>query len=348
MTKYNNILIVRTDRIGDVVLTLPLVTLIKKHYPNSKITFLLREYTKSLTQNNPFIDKTITLKNEDKKYLFGFLGKVIANVKQLKNKYDVCIVASPSFLIALVIFLSKIKVRIGTAYRWYSFFFNKKIYEHRKYGQRHELEFNVRMLKSIGIDENINENNVSFNLHVTKKSEQFVENLLNEIPVKQNEKMIICHPGSGGSAVDLPIGKFKELIELLVHNMIVDIILITGSKNEESLCNQLVINQKTKNLAGQTNLEEMIALINKAELVISNSTGPIHLAAALGKKVVGFYPNIISCSPKRWGPYTTKKLIFTPEINCKKCTLAQCKKLNCMESINIEKVFLSISNFLKN
>ena len=61
MIKPKNLLIVRTDRIGDLVLSLPLAYLVKKHYPDTKITYLIREYTKALVEGHPFIDGTIVL-----------------------------------------------------------------------------------------------------------------------------------------------------------------------------------------------------------------------------------------------------------------------------------------------
>ncbi len=65
-----NILIVRTDRIGDVVLSLPLADIIKKHYPDCKVSFLVRNYTKEILSNNPFIDEIIILKEENNKVNF--------------------------------------------------------------------------------------------------------------------------------------------------------------------------------------------------------------------------------------------------------------------------------------
>ena len=125
--EHSNILIVRTDRIGDLVLTLPVAGLIKKQYPNCKVTFLVREYTINIVSNHPFIDEVIALKEVDgKTSLFDNLNIIKA------KKFDTCIVVYPTFVLALVMFFSGIKNRIGTGYRWYSFLFNQKVYEHRK------------------------------------------------------------------------------------------------------------------------------------------------------------------------------------------------------------------------
>jgi ADP-heptose:LPS heptosyltransferase len=73
----------------------------------------------------------------------------------------------------------------------------------------------------------------------------------------------------------------------------------------------------------------------------------MHIAAALGVHVIGFFPKILSCSQKRWGPYTEKKTIYVPSIDCSDCTRKQCEKLNCMNSIDIGKVFDETKTVLK-
>lgn len=339
MKKPQNILIVRTDRIGDVVLTLPLVSILKKKFHESKISFLSRNYTLPLIQNNPYINEAITLNEKNGQ------PEIFSNVKKLNGNFDTCVVAYPTFRIALIMFLAGIKIRIGTGYRWYSFLFNKKIYDHRKISEYHELEYNVRLLKALGIDEVVNPSIVQFNLQSTQESRHTVEEVLIANKVDLSKKIIILHPGSGGSSVDLPFDSMKNLIAKMAHELDVEI-LITGSGNEAELCQSLIVNEKTKNLAGVLELKEMIALIEKAEIMIANSTGPIHIAAALGKNVIGFYPKIVSCSDKRWGPYTNNKKIFTPTIDCNNCSRKQCEELNCMSSINIEEVFNTVKLFL--
>lgn len=340
MIEPKNILLVRTDRIGDVVLSLPMAEMIKKHFPNSKVTFLLREYTKALAINNPFIDEILILREENGEELMN------DNIELLKSKsFDTCFVVHPTLRMAIILFLSGIKKRIGTGYRWYSFLFNKKIFEHRKYGTDHELHHNLNMLRKIGISETVNEGNVSFNIHPSPESIQKVEDFFRRNKIDPSLTNVIIHPGSGGSAVDLPILKLKEIVSIMARELNLNI-LITGSESEKKLCEEFLINERTHNLAGKFNLEGLMAVISKSELMVANSTGPIHIAAALGKSVVGFYPKIASCSQKRWGPYTNKKVIFEPVINCEKCTKKQCAELNCMSSISAQEVFDSIKKIL--
>ncbi len=342
MIEPKNILIVRTDRIGDVVLTLPLAGIIKKKYPNCRVTFLVNEYTREIAESNKLIDEVITLKLTGDKILFS------PNRKELKQrKFDSAIIVYPKFTIALLIFLSGIKRRIGSGYRWYSFLFNEKIFEHRKNAERHELEYNINLLKRIGIDEQVNKSDVKFNLEINENSLNKVKSLLVESGVKENEILIIVHPGSGGSSMDLSLNKFKELVEKITTLKDVKI-LLTGSQSEKTICDEISFQNQTINFAGKLSVSELTALISLSKIFISNSTGPIHIAAALNIFIMGFYPKIVACSAKRWGPYNKKHIIFEPIIDCNNCTVEQCKKLDCMNNIEVGRVFEQVRSQLKN
>ena len=241
-------------------------------------------------------------------------------------------------------FFSDIKNRIGTGYRWYSFLFNQKVFEHRKNAERHELEYNINLLEKLNIKNTITENNITYDLRVDESSLSTLNKILTDDKIDLHKPIIIVHPGSGGSSIDLHVNKFTELVKKLDDDNYQ--ILITGNKNEIELCSKLKTSEKVKNFAGKFTLDELTALISKSVMFVSNSTGPIHIAAALGKYTVGFYPKIVSCSKERWGPYTNKKLVYEPQIDCKNCTPEQCKKLNCMDSIDMSKVYNDIKNVL--
>jgi heptosyltransferase III len=339
MKKPENILIVRTDRIGDVVLSLPLAPVIKKVYPDCRITFLMRDYTKALAEGNPYIDEILLLKMKGNK------PDLIANVKEIHSrKFDTVIIVYPFFIISLILFLSGIKIRIGTGYRWYSILFNKKVYEHRKYADKHELEYNLALLNHLGIPAEQRAEKPEFSLQIDPFALKRVAAVLKEKNVNPEKNIIIVHPGSGGSAIDLPLGKFKELVTMISSSTNSEII-ITGSRDETDKC-EYISEGTANNLAGYFDLAELTALISFASIFISNSTGPLHIAAALGKHIIGFYPKIQACSVRRWGPYTEKGYVFVPEIDCTNCTVEQCHKLKCMNSIDINKVFDKIQKIL--
>jgi len=341
MNSLEKILIVRTDRIGDVVLSLPMAELVKKKYPDCKVAYFIRNYTSSLIDGNPFVDEVIIAEESEGKILF------LKNLKKIKSKnFDSCVVVNPTLKISLMMFLAGIKRRIGTGYRWYSVFFNQKVYEHRKYAEKHELEYNIILLSKVDIDKKDFSREIKFHLKIDDKSSESISSILFDRGFKSGNKIVIIHPGSGGSSVDLPKEKLIELTRMLdkLENVT---IVITGSKNELELCREFEVSETVINLSGQLDLSLLKALINKANIFISNSTGPMHIAAALGVYVIGFFPKILSCSQKRWGPYTEKKTIFLPTIDCSNCNREQCEKLDCMNSIDIGRVFDETKTVLK-
>lgn len=342
MIQPKKILIVRTDRIGDVVLSIPMAELVKKKYPDCKISYFIRNYTSKLLKGNPFIYEVIIAEEENGEILF------LKNLDKIKSKhFDVSIVVNPTFKIALLMFLAGIKNRIGTGYRWYSTLFNNKIYEHRKCGEKHELEYNINLLAKLGIEPKKISDQFNFYLKIDESSSLKINSILSEKGYKAGNKIIIVHPGSGGSSVDLPKEKLIELTRLLSDIQNISVI-ITGSKAESNLCKEFEVNKSVINLSGELDISLLVALINKSDIFISNSTGPMHIAAALGVYVIGFFPKILACSEKRWGPYTEKKLIYIPTIDCSNCTRKQCEKLNCMHSIDIGRVFDETKSVLKN
>ncbi len=341
MNPPEKILIVRTDSIGDVVLSLPMAELIKKKYPDCKLAYLIRNYTSPLIEGTPFVDEVVIAEELDGKIL------LIKNHKKIKSKnFDTCVVVNPTLKISLMMFFAGIKNRIGTGYRWYSFLFNKKVFEHRKYAEKHELEYNVNLLNKIDIGFKDFTNKIKFHLDVNEKSSEKINSILYERGFNSGNKIVIIHPGSGGSSVDLPTERLIELTKMIgsLNNVT---IIITGSKSESDLCKEFEVSESMINLSGQLDLSLLKALINKADLFISNSTGPMHIAAAMGVHVIGFFSKILSCSQKRWGPYTEKKTIFIPTIDCSNCTREQCEKLDCMNSIDIGKVFDETKTILK-
>ncbi len=335
MKTLKRILITRTDRIGDVVLTLPLAGIIRKYMPDTEVFFMLRKYTEPLAYGNTDIKGVLNYENYSNKTLSG-------KIKFLKSfNFDAVLVISPTLTIAAEMFLAGIKTRIGTGYRWYSFLFSRRVFEHRKNAKFHEFEYNCRMLRLIGITHEYSSDDFKGLISVKPNSDNIIIQKLIDKGIKPEERFVIIHPGSGGSSVDLPVEKFTELSRLLSGKFKV---VITGSPSEYELCQKLIVNENVINFAGELDLPELIALINHAYAFISNSTGPIHIAAASAVKVAGFYPKITDCSAERWGPYSSFSRVFKPETDCSDCDRKQCERLNCMSSIDMQKVSGYIEN----
>ncbi|MDP1678004.1 MAG: glycosyltransferase family 9 protein [Bacteroidota bacterium] len=331
------ILLIRTDRIGDVVLSLPMLPLLKKEFPSASISVMVRSYTKELVETHTDVSEVM---------LWDENNSLLDYVKVLKEKdFDLAILPYPRFNLALITFLSGIRIRVGTGYRWYSFLFNKKIYEHRKDAKRHEVEYNLNLLKAIGIESNeVPQFEFTINRSVKKK----IEDILTSDGIDTSKLFVVLHAGSGGSARDWKIEKFAELGDLLQSTEGFRVVL-TGSKSEEKLIGSLVTKMKTKplNYTGRFSLQELGALFQRASVFVANSTGPLHIASIVGTPVVAFYPPIIQCGPMRWGPYTTKKKVFSADNKlCTLCNGGVCQSNICMDQISVEQVVSGIKELI--
>lgn len=302
--KPQRILLIRTDRIGDVVLTLPMIDVLNHNYPYAKIDFLVNERIYDLISDYPNINKVHTIE------------KVTASgIMRLsrENNYDLAVVVHPEFRIALGLFLGGVKHRLGTAYRWYSFLFNIKHYQHRKDSIKHELEYNLDLLielNCIGLKQLKPVIKVKGNLY-----DKLKEKLLDE-GADITREFIVVHIPSLGSAKVWSDDNFIELIKMILSDLMCEFnIILTGTYDDAAQVNRVVSNlpeNKRVFTVLDLNLSELAALLKMASLFIGNSTGPIHIAAAVGTFVIGLYSPVKVESHLRWGPYTGKKKLFAP------------------------------------
>ncbi|MCX8009792.1 MAG: glycosyltransferase family 9 protein [Ignavibacteria bacterium] len=336
--KKSKFLIVRTDNIGDSILTLPMVVHLKENFPESEITFLAQNYTKPILKFCKSIDEIIAVDD------FSFWS-LVKNLN--KQKFDYAFLVYPNFKIALALFLARIPKRIGTKYRWYSFLLNQRVPLHRKYNTKHEAQYNISLLSSIGLNTELSLDELQFDVYFDNQIQNSVKTKLENLGVDLSKKIIILHVGSFGSAIDWKIENFYDLALLITKSFDVNIIL-TGSLEEKNIIDKYFNSslQNIFNTSGIFNLPELLHLMTFADIYIGNSTGPTHIAAMTEAYVIGFYPKIPSCSQKRWSPLTKRKFIFEPTIDCQDCTESQCRKLNCMDSISVDSVFGKVKSIL--
>ncbi len=303
----NKILITRTDMLGDVILSFPVISALRKKYPSAQIWFLAKNYTKDILEFNPKLNGIISIddSNNKRKNFFTLVKEI------RKKRFDTALILYPTFKVALVIFLAGIRIRIGSGYRWYSFFFNKRVYEHRKYCTKHEVEYNLGLLKSFDIDEK----DVKFDIEIPKKEIDEINVLLKDKGVAKDDILVIIHPGSRGSALDWDPNNFPNLIDKILSKTKSKVV-ISGTKSEEIILYKIMdkCHKKPTKFERELTLIEFASLLKRGDLFISNSTGPIHLAVALGTEVIGIYPDIIPLNPERWGPYGRENSVIKPVI----------------------------------
>ncbi len=280
-----------------MVLTLPLCRAIREEFPGCKLTLIARSYVEPLLENCPAIDEAIYIDNYS-----GGIKEIFSS-----RRFDAAFFPRPRYDEAMAAFTSKVKLRVGSAYRLYSLLFNHRIFDHRRKGIYHEAEYNVRLL-SVLMGKELETKLVRPFVCPAAKAETDI--LLRENGLAGTD-YIILHPGSGGSSRDWPTQSFAGLAELLSVNNYR--IITTGIASEAPSCK--AISERSPgivNLCGRLDMRGMIALIEGAKLLVANSTGMLHVAAALGTPVVGLFPNTSEISGRRWGPYSANSAVVSP------------------------------------
>jgi len=324
------LLVARTDRLGDVVLSLPAVEALRRAYPSAAVDLLVRPYTAPLARLQRSVRRVET---DDLSGLRG-LPALVSRLK--RSGYDAVFHLHPCPRLALAAVLAGIPVRIGTRYRFYAFLFNRRIALHRAASGLHERDLNLLLLEGAGVPTD----GVETGIEVPDPAKLEVQRMLCEAGLDKSRPVAVLHPGSGGSSLAWPPDRFAELARLLTEAGYP--VVVTGSSWEKPLAQ--IVQSATPcgalDLAGRLDLVRLAALLEQADILVSNSTGPLHLADALGTRVVGLYSPFLGATPDRWAPYHQKENAILPQGPiCPRCKGPRCSRYNCLAEISSQAVF---------
>ncbi len=294
-----------------------MVLAIKQVIPRSNISFLAREYTRSILERATGVDQVFVVSD---------VISLLPLVRLIRRSSpSVVFLPSPRFSLALAALLARVPTRVGTGYRWYSFLFNRRVYDHRKDARHHEAEYNLRMLATLGIDADLS---LIAKINLREEERVSTDLWLREHLVTRNAPFIVLHMFSGGSAHGWPPERFVELGRILKCHLNCEIIL-TGTESDRTGLQKAAQELVAEMSIGRT-LPELAALLERALAVVTVSTGPGHLAAALGTPTVGLNALPKAISKERWGFRGDHVAnISAPAI----AGCPQCKECTCMERI---------------
>lgn len=339
-----NILACRTDRLGDVVLTLPACTVLREQYPDANIRFLARKYAKPLVQMHSAVDEVCLYDPEGRHKGWAGIRRLADELRQMK--LDLAILFYPRPALALALWLARVPMRVGTGYRWYSSLLNRRIKIHRRTGGRHELECNLELMREL-VERIPEPDEVVFAFKLDEHVRRRGGNAARYAGLVGD--YVIIHPGSGGSAPKLPEARFADIVREVTQTHDCDV-LLAGLDSEEVLLRRVweaAGSPERARIATGWDLETYSSVIAGSRLFISNSTGPLHIARALGIKVLGFYCRSLACAPSRWGPYNRPDAVMTPpQGQCPGCDGDGKEPENCLDMLPWEDIQLRLGEIL--
>jgi len=340
------ILIIKLAAIGDSILMIPMLRTLRKSFPDSEITFVCSYINEDIIRKIPYMNKIINcdvhsfLKNP-----IVFL-KFVSKIREVN--YDIVIDAGQWERInSIITAFSKNDCSIGFRIdgQFKHFIYNMVVPHQRN---KHELENFIDLLLPLGIT--INENDKILEYFLSNENRKFAYRFWQENDL-ENRSVICLHPGCGEN------GKPREWEDenyIALGNRLMNYdknirILITGSplEVERSDCIAKGIQKNVINSAGKFLLDDVVALVEKATLIVCSNTGMLHIASCVGTKTMGLHG---PTNPQKWGAYNKNSVLIQSDKLCSPCLYLGhdygCKSWPCMSHISVDDVFIHIRKAL--
>lgn len=344
LKSIKNIAIRIPNWIGDAVLSTPFLYFARKYLPESKIYIIMREKVKDVFLHNPWYDKIITIKGK------GIFNNIREGIELRKNRFDLFFVLPDSFSSALNAYFTGAKVRVGYKKECRNIMLNLRLNQpdrviHRTYKYLNILkEFLSKYcnIKPYVIEKDF-KRNAKVHIFLTKQELQRGKRLLKSI----RRKIIGINPNASAQSRRWFKERFAQLADKIIKELKYNVIFF-GSKEEKNyVCNLLkLMTQKAYNLAGKINLREYIAILKHLDLFITNDTGPMHLANAVGTPVIAIEG---AADVRETGMFNKNKRIYiNKHLSCSPCVRNVCPyNYECLYAIEVSDVFKSVKKILQ-
>jgi len=310
--KLQKILVVRNDKLGDFMLAFPSFAFLKQNLPETEIHALVPTYTQALAEQSVYIDRCITDPGRD-----SGIRQLLTLIRQ--QDYDAIITLYSTSRVGICALLARIPYRLAPATKIAQIFYNHRLRQRRSRSEKPEYAYNLDLVKKMLVD---------FSVDIKPEPQTpfltFKQETVNKIRAEFCQKhaignklpIVFIHPGSGGSANNLSIKQYAEIAQKLTQNRQLSIVISTGPGEEQAgtEISQLLNKTPHTHYHSSEGLVRFAQHINMADLFISGSTGPLHIAGALDVATVGFYPRRRSATSLRWQTLNSqeKRLAISP------------------------------------
>ena len=292
-----NILVVRTDKLGDFITSLPAIYILKKDNPSNKIIVCVASLNEKLAKSCSFIDSVIVDNKDESVFKF-------ANRLKTYN-IDISFTLFSNTRVALAQFLANIPTRVAPATKIAQIFYNKRIKQRRSQVKMTEFEYNIDLIKNFfkNIDTTYKQPLLTF-----KDSKDIFKKFKQKYSISKD--IIAFHVGFGGSSdANLTLDEYVFLINKVIKKGKYQVVLTFGPDEKELLktMQKKLNSQNIIYYLSNNGVVEFAKLISNFKLFVSTSTGTYHLASAVGTKTLTFFASSLFASPKRWRSIGSKE-----------------------------------------
>ncbi len=308
MREIRKILYVRTDRMGDVLMNLPAIRVLRQAYPKAWITLAVDSSVAPLFQPNPDVDEVYHLDTRQFSKSSAYRNTLRKNLKKIK--FDAVIISNADKHLHWLAFRAGIPIRLGWDRKW-GFLMTHRLPDDKYGASRHEIDSNIKLVSLL--TDKAWDGRLS--LFVQPESLNRVDRWL-EARVQKFSSFVVLHTGTSRPEKRWRADYFKELALRIISKLKKGVIFI-GDEQERALVQEIVSSldeSAALSLVGMTSLQDLTALfsLSKVSAVVSCDSGPLHIAWIMGRPVVGLYAaNVVGSDPKRWGPkYVPSREIY--------------------------------------
>lgn len=332
MKAFKNILVVRTDRVGDVVLTIPSLRALKKSFPAAKLTVLALSGTRELLEGSPLVDEVIVADQ-----YCGVIRMIRLLIELFRKKFDLAVIYHTKRWTNIICALAGIPVRLGYKNHKFGFLLTHQIEDRRYLGEKHEALYCLDLLKYIGIDSQ----DLSLELPIARTAEEWAADLWDRDSLHLRS-VVVLHPDAGCSTRRWPPESFARLAERLTLELGVRVVIV-GGRSARLIAAEIInlFHAEVLDLTGQVTIAQCISLFRRAKLVISNDSGPAHVAAAVGVPLITLFMRIQQgINPERWYPLGKNSYLIKNHPG-EEIRLDRHSNIisGCLDSITVDEVF---------
>lgn len=351
--KAPKILVVRLDRIGDLVLSLPAIQAIRDRFPGAHISVMTRPSTQTVLEGHPSIDEVIPYSYENGGRHRFLLGNLRFIREIAKRRFDIAFILHPSNRSYLVPFLAGIPYRIGFRKGpW--FLLTKAVTDARREGKKHESDYTLDVARAFGMEPTAEKvvrqaHHEEVYLPVYVDEEKLILKILQSARPSCSGKIVALHPGASCPSKRWPKEQFALLGEKILRELPC-LLTVIGGEEERPLGRFLKeqMGEKLLDLTGRLRLRELAAFLKKCDCLVSNDSGPVHIAAAVGTKTLCIFGrNKMGLSPVRWRALGKGHRVIQKDVGCEVCLAHRCPiDFECLRAVTVDEVWGCLKEML--
>ena len=293
----HRVLFIRTDRLGETLLNLPAVAALKASLPQGTVTMLVQPELAPLLRAVPMVDDVLTWSGgtED---LWWWRALWLGG-RLRRGGYQAAIISNPKRELHAAVWLAGIPRRVGYDRKWGDLL-THRLPDRKALGDRHEVDYNLDLIEALGLPRAV----PLWRWPAFEPEWATVHPLLAAQGLAPDRPLLLVHPWTSNPIKQWPLARFRRLMQLAVERRPLQVVVVGGPEARARVSEVWPGPGPVADLVGRIDLRQLAALLQRARLLVSNDSGPVHLAASLGTPtVVLFGTRGLAAGPRRWGPW---------------------------------------------